>query len=123
MRTHYLACSLDASLGTDRGRLLRTLFADGWFFRAIEAGGDDEFQGKVEYTFTRPDGTQLGTQGMFRAVNHYTSVSDPPHDTQHTALGCKTVSALLVYPSDSGLAPAANHFSMSLQTLRDSASC
>ena len=28
-----------------------------------EAGGDDEFQGNVEYTFTRPDGTQLGTQG------------------------------------------------------------
>ncbi|THH21387.1 hypothetical protein EW146_g134 [Bondarzewia mesenterica] len=27
-----------------------------------KAGGDDEFQGKVEYTFTRPDGTQLGTQ-------------------------------------------------------------
>ena len=29
-----------------------------------EAGGDDEFQGRVEYTFTRPDGTQLGTQGQ-----------------------------------------------------------
>ena len=27
-----------------------------------EAGGEDEFQGRVEYTFTRPDGTQLGTQ-------------------------------------------------------------
>ncbi|VDB86437.1 unnamed protein product [Peniophora sp. CBMAI 1063] len=27
-----------------------------------KAGGDDEFQGLVEYTFTRPDGTQLGTQ-------------------------------------------------------------
>jgi hypothetical protein len=27
-----------------------------------EAGGDDEFQGNVDYTFTRPDGTQLGTQ-------------------------------------------------------------
>jgi len=27
-----------------------------------KAGGDDEFQGKVIYTFTRPDGTQLGTQ-------------------------------------------------------------
>ncbi|KAJ7070514.1 beta-glucosidase 1B [Mycena amicta] len=26
------------------------------------AGGDDEFQGLVDYTFTRPDGTQLGTQ-------------------------------------------------------------
>ena len=30
----------------------------------VEAGGDDEFQGRVEYTFTRPDGTQLGTQGQ-----------------------------------------------------------
>ena len=28
----------------------------------LEAGGDDEFQGLVDYTFTRPDGTQLGTQ-------------------------------------------------------------
>jgi len=26
------------------------------------AGGDDEFQGLVDYTFTRPDGTQLGNQ-------------------------------------------------------------
>ena len=29
----------------------------------VEAGGDDEFQGRVEYTFTRPDGTELGPQG------------------------------------------------------------
>jgi beta-glucosidase len=28
----------------------------------VGAGGDDEFQGNVDYTFTRPDGTQLGTQ-------------------------------------------------------------
>jgi len=27
------------------------------------AGGDDEFKGNAKYTFTRPDGTQLGTQG------------------------------------------------------------
>ncbi|TFY61258.1 hypothetical protein EVG20_g7129 [Dentipellis fragilis] len=33
-----------------------------------KAGGDDEFQGNVEYTFTRPDGTQLGTQGEPRAL-------------------------------------------------------
>ncbi|GJE93439.1 glycoside hydrolase family 1 protein [Phanerochaete sordida] len=26
-----------------------------------KAGGEDEFQGNVEYTFTRPDGSQLGT--------------------------------------------------------------
>ncbi|KAJ8514966.1 hypothetical protein ONZ45_g7557 [Pleurotus djamor] len=26
------------------------------------AGGDDEFQGLVDYTFTRPDGTELGVQ-------------------------------------------------------------
>ena len=30
---------------------------------SAEAGGEDEFQGNVEYTFTRPDGTQLGPQG------------------------------------------------------------
>lgn len=34
--------------------------------RTSEAGGDDEFQGKTIYTFTRPDGTQLGTQGPLR---------------------------------------------------------
>ncbi|KAI0746971.1 beta-glucosidase 1A [Daedaleopsis nitida] len=28
----------------------------------VKEGGDDEIQGKVKYTFTRPDGTQLGTQ-------------------------------------------------------------
>lgn len=27
-----------------------------------KAGGDDEFQGYTQYTFTRPDGTQLGCQ-------------------------------------------------------------
>ncbi|KAG8688814.1 Beta-glucosidase 1B, partial [Ceratobasidium sp. 395] len=27
-----------------------------------KAGGRDEFQGNVDYTFTRPDGSQLGTQ-------------------------------------------------------------
>lgn len=30
-----------------------------------EAGGGDEFQGFVHYTFTRPNGTQLGTQGTY----------------------------------------------------------
>ena len=33
----------------------------------VEAGGSDEFQGFVDYTFTRPDGTQLGTQGTYPA--------------------------------------------------------
>jgi len=32
------------------------------------AGGDDEFQGLVDYTFTRPDGTQLGTQGEYFCI-------------------------------------------------------
>ncbi|KAG6887557.1 Beta-glucosidase 1B, partial [Termitomyces sp. Mi166 len=37
------------------------------------AGGDDEFQGNVDYTFTRPDGTQLGKQDPegFRALLNY----------------------------------------------------
>ncbi|KAG6835811.1 Beta-glucosidase 1B [Arthromyces matolae] len=45
------------------------------------AGGKDEFQGNVDYTFTRPDGTQLGTQAQsfwlqdypegFRALLNY----------------------------------------------------
>jgi len=29
----------------------------------LGAGGTDELQGLVDYTFNRPDGTQLGTQG------------------------------------------------------------
>jgi beta-glucosidase len=47
----------------------------------IKAGGSDEFQGNTDYTFTRPDGTQLGTQGHsvwlqayapgFRALMNY----------------------------------------------------
>ncbi|KAF8581201.1 glycoside hydrolase family 1 protein [Ramaria rubella] len=38
-----------------------------------EAGGKDEFQGNVQYTFTRADGTQLGTQDPegFRALLNY----------------------------------------------------
>ncbi|KAI0315790.1 glycoside hydrolase family 1 protein [Amylostereum chailletii] len=38
-----------------------------------KAGGDDEFQGLSEYTFTRPDGTQLGTQDPqgFRELMNY----------------------------------------------------
>jgi len=36
-----------------------------------KAGGDDEFQGNVEYTFTRPDGTQLGTQAHCAWLQDY----------------------------------------------------
>lgn len=32
------------------------------------AGGDNEFQGNAKYTFTRPDGTQLGTQGGLSVI-------------------------------------------------------
>jgi hypothetical protein len=32
------------------------------FLCFIEAGGDDEFQGFAQYTFVRPDGTELGKQ-------------------------------------------------------------
>jgi len=35
------------------------------------AGGDDEFQGNVDYTFTRPDGTQLGTQAQCAWLQDY----------------------------------------------------
>lgn len=31
----------------------------------IVEGGTDESNGKVKYTFTRPDGSQLGTQGLY----------------------------------------------------------
>jgi len=36
-----------------------------------KAGGTDEFQGKVLYTFTRPDGTQLGTQAHCAWLQDY----------------------------------------------------
>ncbi|KAI0657621.1 beta-glucosidase 1B [Cubamyces menziesii] len=36
-----------------------------------KAGGDDEFQGKTEYTFTRPDGSQLGTQAHCAWLQDY----------------------------------------------------
>ncbi|KAI0791482.1 beta-glucosidase 1B [Irpex lacteus] len=36
-----------------------------------KAGGDDEFQGHVEYTFTRPDGTQLGPQAHCAWLQDY----------------------------------------------------
>ncbi|KAF8240408.1 glycoside hydrolase family 1 protein [Tricholoma matsutake] len=35
------------------------------------AGGDDEFQGLVDYTFTRPDGTQLGMQAHCAWLQDY----------------------------------------------------
>jgi hypothetical protein len=39
------------------------LVVPGCSCEATGAGGDDEFQGLTKQTFTRPDGTQLGTQG------------------------------------------------------------
>ncbi|KAL4244934.1 Beta-glucosidase 1B [Abortiporus biennis] len=36
-----------------------------------KAGGEDEFQGNVEYTFTRPDGTQLGPQAHCAWLQDY----------------------------------------------------
>ncbi|THH26402.1 hypothetical protein EUX98_g7779 [Antrodiella citrinella] len=36
-----------------------------------KAGGEDEFQGKTEYTFTRPDGTQLGPQAHCAWLQDY----------------------------------------------------
>ncbi|KAJ7045088.1 beta-glucosidase 1B [Mycena alexandri] len=35
------------------------------------AGGDDEFQGLVDYTFTRPDGSQLGVQAHCAWLQDY----------------------------------------------------
>ncbi|KAJ7201376.1 beta-glucosidase, partial [Mycena pura] len=35
------------------------------------AGGEDEFQGLVDYTFTRPDGSQLGTQAHCAWLQDY----------------------------------------------------
>ncbi len=59
----------------------------------VEAGGDDEFQGKVEYTFTRPDGTELGPQGAIALSFRDIIVGLTAPDIQHTVRGYKTVSA------------------------------
>ena len=45
-----------------------------------EAGGDDEFQACVKYTFTRPDGTQLGTRA------HCSWLQDCERTFSHTNL-------------------------------------
>ena len=50
------------------------------------ASGDDEFQGLVDYTFTRPDGTQLGTQGALLAVSTRTDL------TRRVQLSSRTLS-------------------------------
>lgn len=44
-----------------------------------EAGGSDEFQGYVQYTFTRPDGTQLGTQAHCAWLQDCTPLSQALH--------------------------------------------
>ena len=51
------------------------------------AGGDDELQGFVEYTFFRPDGSQLGTQG--EGVVFPCQSADK---SQHIVPGCRIVS-------------------------------
>lgn len=67
-----------------------------------KAGGDDEFQGKSDYTFTRADGTQLGTQGNddsdyerldFLLINHVSYVSAAHCAWLQT---CASMSALLL---------------------------
>ena len=48
-----------------------------WFKHTLGAGGDDEFLGYVDYTFTRPDGTQLGNQGKYLEINKRRIVKEP----------------------------------------------
>lgn len=61
-----------------------------------EEGGSDEFNGKVQTTFTRPDGTQLGTQGTNNMICFKTDV-DVAFFPAHVAWlqTCKSC----VYPS------------------------
>lgn len=51
-----------ARMSITQRRIIVTLLIS--IVTVLGAGGDDEFQGLVDYTFTRPDGTQLGNQGM-----------------------------------------------------------
>jgi hypothetical protein len=49
-----------------------------------EAGGSDEFQGNVDYTFTRADGTELGTQGEYSFYDVIPGIRDTVHSQNYS---------------------------------------
>ncbi|TCD60704.1 Beta-glucosidase 1B [Steccherinum ochraceum] len=78
-----------------------------------KAGGEDEFQGRTEYTFTRPDGTQLGPQA------HCAWLQDYPEGFRELLNYLYNRYHMPIYVTENGFAVKDEH-SMSLeQALKD----
>ncbi|KAF9493202.1 beta-glucosidase 1A [Pleurotus eryngii] len=76
----------------------------------VKPGGNDEFNGKVKSTFTRADGTQLGTQ----------AVDIPERNSNHAQRSCvysQTLLGLEVRVPSLALRPSINHHAQLLNYL------
>ncbi|KAG2123266.1 glycoside hydrolase family 1 protein [Suillus clintonianus] len=76
-------------------------------------GGDDEFQGLVEYTFIRPDGTQLGTQA------HCAWLQDYPQGFRHLLNYIWKRYMLPIYVTENGFAVKDEHLKPIEEALQD----
>lgn len=76
-------------------------------------GGDDEFQGLVEYTFIRPDGTQLGTQA------HCAWLQDYPEGFRNLLNYIWKRYKLPIYVTENGFAVKDEHSKPIEQALQD----
>lgn len=76
-------------------------------------GGDDEFQGLVEYTFIRPDGTQLGTQA------HCAWLQDYPQGFRHLLNYIWKRYKLPIYVTENGFAVKDEHSKPIEEALQD----
>lgn len=76
-------------------------------------GGDDEFQGLVEYTFIRPDGTQLGTQA------HCAWLQDYPQGFRHLLNYIWKKYKLPIYVTENGFAVKDEHSKPMEEALQD----
>jgi len=79
------------------------------------AGGDDEFQGFVDYTFKRPDGTELGTQA------HCPWLQDYPEGFRHLLNYLWKKYKLPIYVTENGFAVKGENDMPLEQALVDSA--
>lgn len=77
-------------------------------------GGDDEFQGLVEYTFIRSDGSQLGTQA------HCAWLQDYPQGFRHLLNYIWKRYKLPIYVTENGFAVKDEHSKPIEQALQDS---
>ncbi|KAG2739879.1 glycoside hydrolase family 1 protein [Suillus brevipes Sb2] len=76
-------------------------------------GGDDELQGLVEYTFIRPDGTQLGTQA------HCAWLQDYPQGFRHLLNYIWKRYKLPIYVTENGFAVKDEHLKPIEDALQD----